>query len=68
MKLRSINPFTCEVTAEFDPLPDEACREAVLKGKKAFGKWRKTPHFRSGKAYRGACVHFKTEKERNTPG
>jgi succinate-semialdehyde dehydrogenase/glutarate-semialdehyde dehydrogenase len=41
MKLRSINPFTGEVTAEFDPLPDEACREAVLRGKKAFGEWKK---------------------------
>jgi succinate-semialdehyde dehydrogenase/glutarate-semialdehyde dehydrogenase len=41
MKLRSINPFTGEVTAEFDPLPDEACRKAVLKGKEAFEKWRK---------------------------
>ena len=27
MKLKSVNPFTGEVTAEFDPLPDEACRE-----------------------------------------
>ncbi len=41
MKLRSINPFTGEVTAEFDPLPDEACREAVFRGKEAFGQWRK---------------------------
>ncbi len=43
MKLRSINPFSGEVTAEFDTLPDESCREAVIKGKKAFEKWRKLP-------------------------
>ncbi len=43
MKLKSINPFTGKITAEFDPLPDEACREAVLKGKEAFEKWRKLP-------------------------
>ncbi len=41
MKLKSINPFTGEVTAEFDPMPDEACREAVLRAQVAFGKWRK---------------------------
>jgi len=41
MKLKSVNPFTGEVTAEFDPLSDEACRDAVLKGQEAFGKWRK---------------------------
>jgi succinate-semialdehyde dehydrogenase/glutarate-semialdehyde dehydrogenase len=41
MKLKSINPFTGEVTAEFDPMPDEACREAVLRAEEAFGKWRK---------------------------
>jgi succinate-semialdehyde dehydrogenase/glutarate-semialdehyde dehydrogenase len=41
MKLKSINPFSGEVTAEFDPLSDEACRKAVLMGREAFGKWRK---------------------------
>ncbi len=41
MKLKSINPFSGEVTAEFDALSDESCREAVLKGKEAFKKWRK---------------------------
>ncbi|MGA3115650.1 MAG: NAD-dependent succinate-semialdehyde dehydrogenase [Syntrophobacteraceae bacterium] len=43
MKLKSINPFSGEVTAEFDTLSDESCREAVLKGKEAFEKWRKLP-------------------------
>ncbi|MGA2400134.1 MAG: NAD-dependent succinate-semialdehyde dehydrogenase [Syntrophobacteraceae bacterium] len=43
MKLKSINPYTGEVTAEFDPLPDEACGEAVRKGREAFEKWRKLP-------------------------
>jgi succinate-semialdehyde dehydrogenase/glutarate-semialdehyde dehydrogenase len=41
MKLKSINPFSGEVTAEFDPLPYEECWEAVLRGRDAFGKWRK---------------------------
>ncbi len=41
MKLRSINPFTGKVTAEFDSLPDEACGEAALRAKEAFGKWAK---------------------------
>ncbi len=41
MKLRSINPFTGEVTQEFDSPTDEACEEAALKGKEAFGKWAK---------------------------
>ncbi len=41
MKLRSINPFTGETTAEFDPLSDEACRQAVIRGKEAFEIWRK---------------------------
>ena len=43
MKLESINPFTCEVTAEFDTLPDEVCRERALKGREAFEKWRGLP-------------------------
>jgi succinate-semialdehyde dehydrogenase/glutarate-semialdehyde dehydrogenase len=43
MKLKSINPFTGELTAEFDPLTDVACREAALKGREAFEKWRKLP-------------------------
>ena len=43
MKLKSINPFTGELTAEFDPLPDEACREAAFKGKEAFERWRNLP-------------------------
>jgi len=38
MKLKSINPFSGEVTAEFDTLPDESCIEAALKGKEAFEK------------------------------
>jgi len=41
MKLKSINPYTGEVTAEFDPLPDEACGEAVRRGKEAFETWRR---------------------------
>ncbi|HYA42173.1 MAG TPA: NAD-dependent succinate-semialdehyde dehydrogenase [Syntrophobacteraceae bacterium] len=43
MKLKSINPFTGGLNAEFDPLPDEACSEAVLKGKEAFEAWRRLP-------------------------
>jgi len=31
------------MTAEFDPLSDEACREAVLNAKEAFEKWRRLP-------------------------
>jgi succinate-semialdehyde dehydrogenase/glutarate-semialdehyde dehydrogenase len=41
MRLKSINPFTAEVTAEFDPMPDEACRDAVLRAEKAFVNWRR---------------------------
>lgn len=41
MKLKSINPFTGGVNAEFDQLPDEVCSEAVLKGREAFEKWKK---------------------------
>ena len=40
MKLKSINPFTGEVTAQFDPLTDAACREAVFKARGAFEKWK----------------------------
>ena len=43
MRLKSINPYTGEVTAEFDPLPDEACGEAVRRGREAFEKWRRLP-------------------------
>jgi succinate-semialdehyde dehydrogenase / glutarate-semialdehyde dehydrogenase len=43
MKLKSVNPFSGGVNAEFDTLPDESCSEAVLKGKEAFVKWRKLP-------------------------
>ena len=41
MKIKSINPYTGEVNAEFDPLADDACREAVERGRKAFDAWRK---------------------------
>jgi succinate-semialdehyde dehydrogenase/glutarate-semialdehyde dehydrogenase len=41
MRLKSINPFTGEVTAEFDSTPEEACDQAVLKAEEAFHKWRK---------------------------
>ncbi|MHC1726726.1 MAG: NAD-dependent succinate-semialdehyde dehydrogenase [Syntrophobacteraceae bacterium] len=41
MKLRSINPYSGEITREFEPLSFEACEKAVVRGKKAFGEWRK---------------------------
>ncbi len=41
MKLKSINPFTGQITAEFDTMPDEVCRERVLRAKEAFEAWRK---------------------------
>jgi succinate-semialdehyde dehydrogenase / glutarate-semialdehyde dehydrogenase len=41
MKLKSINPYTGEVNAEFDPLTDEACVRAVRRGREAFEAWRK---------------------------
>ncbi|MDR3569825.1 MAG: NAD-dependent succinate-semialdehyde dehydrogenase [Syntrophobacteraceae bacterium] len=41
MKLKSINPFTGELTAQFDPMTDEACREAVFKARAAFEKWKR---------------------------
>ena len=41
MKIKSINPYTGEVNAEFDPLADDACREAVERGREAFDAWRK---------------------------
>ncbi len=41
MKLKSINPYTGEVNAEFDPLTDEACGRAVRRGREAFEAWRK---------------------------
>ena len=43
MKLKSINPFTGELTAEFDPMTDDACREAVFKAREAFEKWKRLP-------------------------
>ncbi len=43
MKLKSINPFTGELNAEFDPMSDQACREAVLKARGALAKWKKLP-------------------------
>ena len=41
MKIKSINPFTGEVTAEFDQLTDEERHGAVLRAEEAFGRWRK---------------------------
>ncbi len=41
MKLKSINPFTGELTAEFDTMTEDACREAVFKGRGAFEKWKR---------------------------
>ncbi len=41
MKLRSINPYSGEVTREFDSSSYEACEEAVIRGKEAFASWRK---------------------------
>ena len=41
MKLKSINPYTGEVNAEFDPLTDEVCGRAVRRGREAFEAWRK---------------------------
>jgi succinate-semialdehyde dehydrogenase/glutarate-semialdehyde dehydrogenase len=41
MKLKSINPFTGELTAEFDPMTEDACRDAVLKARGAFEKWKR---------------------------
>ncbi len=43
MTLKSVNPYTGEVNAEFDPLTDEACGEAVQRGREAFEAWRKLP-------------------------
>ena len=39
--IKSINPFTGELTAEFDPMTDDVCREAVFKGRVAFEKWKR---------------------------
>jgi len=41
MKIKSINPYTGEVNVEFDPLTDDACGEAVRRGREAFEAWRK---------------------------
>ena len=62
MKLESINPFSGEVTAEFDTLPDESCREAVLKGKKTFEKWRKLPVSDRVKPVAGLASIFRQKK------
>ncbi len=62
MKLKSINPFSGEVTAEFDTLPDESCREAVLKGKEAFEKWRKLPVSDRVKPVAGLASIFRQRK------
>ncbi|MGC9194063.1 MAG: NAD-dependent succinate-semialdehyde dehydrogenase [Syntrophobacteraceae bacterium] len=43
MKLQSINPFTAELTAHFDAMSDDACREAVSQARGAFQKWKKLP-------------------------
>jgi len=62
MKLKSINPFSGEVTAEFDTLPDESCREAVLKGKEAFEKWRKLSVSDRVKPVAGLASIFRQKK------
>ncbi len=41
MTLKSINPFTGELTAEFAPMTDDACREAVGKARAAFETWKR---------------------------
>lgn len=41
MKLKSVNPFSGEVTAEFDELSDDAVLQAVVRAREEFGKWRK---------------------------
>jgi len=41
MKIKSINPFTGEVTAEFDPMGYEKCLKAIRSAEKAYHEWRK---------------------------
>lgn len=43
MKMRSINPFTEEVAAEFDVLPFEECAAAAGRAREAFAAWRAVP-------------------------
>ena len=62
MKLKSINPFSGEVTAEFDTLPDESCSEAALKGREAFEKWRKLPVSDRLKPLAGLASIFRQKK------
>ncbi len=62
MKLKSLNPFSGKINAEFDTLPDESCREAVLKGKEAFEKWRKLPVRDRVKPLAGLASIFRRNK------
>ncbi len=39
--IKSINPFTGELTAQFEPMTDDACREAASRGRAAFEKWKR---------------------------
>ncbi|MCE5335406.1 MAG: NAD-dependent succinate-semialdehyde dehydrogenase [Desulfobacteraceae bacterium] len=43
MKLRSINPYSGDVTEEFDPFSYEACREAAGKSQAVLKEWKKLP-------------------------
>ncbi|MFZ2446652.1 MAG: NAD-dependent succinate-semialdehyde dehydrogenase [Syntrophobacteraceae bacterium] len=41
--MKSVNPFNGKINKEFDPLPYEGCREAVLRAREAFALWRRMP-------------------------
>ncbi|MGC8490653.1 MAG: NAD-dependent succinate-semialdehyde dehydrogenase [Syntrophobacteraceae bacterium] len=63
MTLKSINPFTGEMTAEFDPMTDDACREAVVKARGEFEKWKRLPIADRVKPVERLASLFRRKKE-----
>lgn len=63
MTLKSINPFTGDLTAEFDPMTDDACREAVFRGRAAFEKWKRLPISDRVKPVERLAAIFRRKKE-----
>ncbi len=64
MKIQSINPFTEEVTKEFDLMTHQDVEGEIVKSRRAFLKWKDSPVSRRTAYVRRLGDHLRAEKRR----